>query len=116
MKSPEPLFYYPYLATPSVDTPDETTDYDAETEYDMETEYDAETDLSVYCRYTEAERIAKALLKDLGIPDVAFAELQMLERRFACGRCDVGVITWQETVRLTRITLGLLSLTYTAGR
>lgn len=56
--------------------------------------------------------MAKVLLKNLGMPDVALEEFQMLEQRFMRGRCDRGVMTWREMVRLAQIALALLSLTH----
>ncbi|KAG9123855.1 hypothetical protein FRC07_013732 [Ceratobasidium sp. 392] len=39
-------------------------------------------------RHLEAEKVAKALLRDLGMPDIAYSELCMLGASFACGRCQ----------------------------
>ncbi|KAG8743044.1 hypothetical protein FRC12_015179 [Ceratobasidium sp. 428] len=45
------------------------------------------TDLSVFKRYDEAEKIAKALLADYNRPDVAYIELKQMGARFNCLRC-----------------------------
>ncbi|KAG9123852.1 hypothetical protein FRC07_013729 [Ceratobasidium sp. 392] len=38
-------------------------------------------------RHLEAESVAKALLRDLGMPDIAYIELCVMGASFACGRC-----------------------------
>jgi hypothetical protein len=58
----------------------------------------AEVDLLLYTRYVEAEKLAKVLLENLGMPDVAYGELKLLKRQFACGRCDQAVMTWESAV------------------
>ncbi|KAG8712273.1 hypothetical protein FRC09_020038 [Ceratobasidium sp. 395] len=44
-------------------------------------------DLSMFKRYDEAEKIAKALLADYNRPDVAYIELKQMGARFNCLRC-----------------------------
>ncbi|KAG9092250.1 hypothetical protein FS749_015892 [Ceratobasidium sp. UAMH 11750] len=49
-----------------------------------------EIDLNLFSRDTGMEKIVKVLLKDLGMPDVAYLELRLMERSFVCGRCKDG--------------------------
>ncbi|KAG8684541.1 hypothetical protein FRC08_013639, partial [Ceratobasidium sp. 394] len=47
--------------------------------------------------HLEAERVAKALLRDLDMPDIAYIELLVIEAMFACGRChDCQPKKWRE--------------------
>ncbi|KAG8744071.1 hypothetical protein FRC10_010856 [Ceratobasidium sp. 414] len=56
-------------------------------------------DLTGFQRNTEAEKIVKLLLKDLGMSDVTRIELQVMQSRFVCGRCiDKAPKTWDEIV------------------
>ncbi|KAG8708242.1 hypothetical protein FRC08_000042, partial [Ceratobasidium sp. 394] len=50
-------------------------------------EFDQETNLDHFVRDVETEEIVKPLLRDLGMPDVAHIELQIMGSRFVCGRC-----------------------------
>lgn len=64
--------------------------------------FDLEHTLDQYARNTGVERIAKALLQDIGMPDAAYAELNMEENKFACGRCrDLPCGSWEDLVRDT---------------
>ncbi|KAG8740407.1 hypothetical protein FRC10_004358 [Ceratobasidium sp. 414] len=50
-------------------------------------------------RHLEAEGVAKALLSDLNMPDIAYIELLVIGALFACGRChDCQPKKWQEMV------------------
>ncbi|KAB5588251.1 F-box protein [Ceratobasidium theobromae] len=40
-----------------------------------------------YYRHVKAEKVVKALLTSLGMPDVAYLELVAMGERFVCGRC-----------------------------
>ncbi|KAG8704567.1 hypothetical protein FRC09_003449 [Ceratobasidium sp. 395] len=56
-------------------------------------------DLSMFKRYDEAEKIAKALLADYNRPDVAYIELKQMGARFNCLRCHQRVPwTWGRIV------------------
>jgi hypothetical protein len=60
-----------------------------------------ETNLDNYDRYIKAENVVKPLLRELGMPDAAWAELELMNRRFTCGRCvDKMPKTWGELVSL----------------
>ncbi|KAG9083140.1 hypothetical protein FS749_006267 [Ceratobasidium sp. UAMH 11750] len=57
------------------------------------------TGLSRFTRHTEAEIIVKALLANLGIPDVAYMELKAIGAGFTCGRCyNKRPVTWKNIV------------------
>ncbi|KAG8687051.1 hypothetical protein FRC08_012176, partial [Ceratobasidium sp. 394] len=47
-----------------------------------------------YHRHTEAQDVAKSILKDLGMPDATHFELIAMGKRFACGRCQESDHTW----------------------
>ncbi|KAG9079259.1 hypothetical protein FRC06_007860 [Ceratobasidium sp. 370] len=50
-------------------------------------------------RHLEAERVVKALLRDLNMPDIAYIELLVIGALFACGRChDRRPKKWHELV------------------
>ncbi|KAG9126048.1 hypothetical protein FRC07_005113 [Ceratobasidium sp. 392] len=50
-------------------------------------------------RHLEAEKVAKALLRDIGMPDIAYIELCVLGASFACGRCqDCQPKKWSDMV------------------
>ncbi|KAG8775630.1 hypothetical protein FRC12_001359 [Ceratobasidium sp. 428] len=60
---------------------------------------DAKVDISRFTRHTEAERIAKVLLADLGMSDVAYMELKAAGPGFKCGRCYFKEwVTWEDIV------------------
>ncbi|KAG8775687.1 hypothetical protein FRC12_001334 [Ceratobasidium sp. 428] len=60
---------------------------------------DAKVDISRFTRHTEAERIAKVLLADLGMPDVAYMELKAAGPGFKCGRCYFKEwVIWEDIV------------------
>ncbi|KAG9123854.1 hypothetical protein FRC07_013731 [Ceratobasidium sp. 392] len=51
-------------------------------------------------RHLKAEKIAKALLRDLGMPDIAAIELRVIGASFMCGRCqDCRPKRWMEIVK-----------------
>ncbi|KAG8688035.1 hypothetical protein FRC08_011653, partial [Ceratobasidium sp. 394] len=49
-------------------------------------------------RHTEAQAVAKSILKDLGMPDATHFELIAMGKRFACGRCQESDHTWTTIV------------------
>jgi hypothetical protein len=52
-----------------------------------------------YVRHAGKEKIVKALLQELGMPDVAHVELQMMGKVFVCGRCNRDQpISWESMV------------------
>jgi hypothetical protein len=56
-------------------------------------------ELSRFTRNTKAEAIAKPLLKNMGMPDVAYMELKALGAGFTCGRCYTRKrMTWEDIV------------------
>ncbi|KAG8736493.1 hypothetical protein FRC10_009234 [Ceratobasidium sp. 414] len=56
-------------------------------------------DLSRFTRYVEAEQVAKALLANLGEPDVAYMELKAIGNGFSCGRCYKRKrMTWEGVI------------------
>ncbi|KAG8735062.1 hypothetical protein FRC10_011019 [Ceratobasidium sp. 414] len=56
-------------------------------------------DLSRFTRHTEAEKIVRALLANLGMPDVAYMELKAIGAGFTCGRCyNRRSVTWENIV------------------
>ncbi|KAF8596724.1 hypothetical protein BDV93DRAFT_480023 [Ceratobasidium sp. AG-I] len=52
-----------------------------------------------YHRYTRAEKIVKAMLADIQVPDAARMELDAMQARFACGRCtERKPMRWDDLV------------------
>ncbi|KAG8690922.1 hypothetical protein FRC08_010316 [Ceratobasidium sp. 394] len=47
-----------------------------------------------YERHTEAQAVAKSILKELEMPDATHFELIAMGKRFACGRCQESDHTW----------------------
>ncbi|KAG8682348.1 hypothetical protein FRC09_016831 [Ceratobasidium sp. 395] len=63
------------------------------------TERKDKLDFSPWVRDTKAQKIAKSLLRDLGMPDIGHIELKLMGSRFVCGRCiDRIPSTWQSMI------------------
>lgn len=60
--------------------------------------YDPES----FVRHTGIETLVKALLKDIGMPDVAHIELIAMGRAFKCARCPDSEepVFWENLVRV----------------
>ncbi|CAE6468254.1 unnamed protein product [Rhizoctonia solani] len=69
-------------------------------QYRADPDPDKETrSLEAYIRHAGKEVIAKALLRDLNMPDVAYIELKYMGEVFICGRCYGSKATgWREIV------------------
>ncbi|KAG9094596.1 hypothetical protein FS749_012171 [Ceratobasidium sp. UAMH 11750] len=88
---PPMQYYYPEFVSPFTAC--------AFTEYMHISISKPETNLDQYERFTEAERVAKGLLRELGTPDVTLAELELKKRRFVCERCiGRNPLTWERLV------------------
>ncbi|KAG9128582.1 hypothetical protein FRC07_000015 [Ceratobasidium sp. 392] len=94
--------YLSYREQPPCYYPDFVSPYDHTLNERIHVSYqdaDQEIKLDQYVRDVETEKIAKALLGQLGMPDVAWVELKTMKDRFQCGRClDKRSRTWRSLV------------------
>ncbi|KAF8597245.1 hypothetical protein BDV93DRAFT_562495 [Ceratobasidium sp. AG-I] len=61
--------------------------------------YHPKVDVDKYVRHTEAENVVKKMLAEMQMPDVAHMELDIMKRRFACGRCtEKAPMSWGRLV------------------
>ncbi|KAG8784601.1 hypothetical protein FRC12_018512 [Ceratobasidium sp. 428] len=85
----QPLFYYPEFVSAYNSPLNERVNEPYQ-------DTDQETNLDLYTRDIETEVIVKALLQQLGMQDVTWIELNVMKKRFSCGRCSSKIPrTWK---------------------
>ncbi|KAG9085251.1 hypothetical protein FRC06_003681 [Ceratobasidium sp. 370] len=84
-----PRCYYPAFVPSSNNILTKEVDFSSDEDSSLD-EDEQEVTLNQVMRDFEAENIVKRLLRDLGMPDVAHVELDVMGANFLCGRCTDG--------------------------